>query len=68
MRKGEREREKEKIPIQKTNKERICFVTSQAMLVSLMHEVRVSPESSGLVNLISCQISHDNESWLAFLA
>lgn len=28
----------------------------------------VSPESSGLVNLISCQNSHDNESWPAWLA
>lgn len=27
--------------------------------------VRVSPESSGLVNLISCQNSRDNEPWLA---
>ena len=26
---------------------------------------RVSPESAGLVNLISCQNSHDNESWPA---
>lgn len=25
--------------------------------------VRVSPQSSGLVNLISCKNSHDNESW-----
>lgn len=29
---------------------------------------RVSPASSGLVNLISCQNPHDNESWLAGLA
>lgn len=49
-------------------REKMCFVWSQALSLLSAHELRVNLESSGLVNLISCQKSRDNESWLAFLA
>lgn len=43
-------------------KQRKCFPGRHP---HCLFPVRVSPESSGLVNLISCQNSHDNESWPA---
>lgn len=43
-------------------KQRKCFPCRHP---HCLFPVRVSPESSGLVNLISCQNSHDNESWPA---
>lgn len=49
----ERKRQREE------RKQRKCFPSRHP---HCLFPVRVSPESSGLVNLISCQNSHDNES------